>query len=88
MDVLCAAVSDWAISHQLRGGDASGLIIPLESAAMSEVAEGRNAAAAFKKRRENVCDSRIGFIYESINSNRCALIWYRKHTSRSPIRSF
>jgi hypothetical protein len=30
-------------------------------------------------------DSLIGFVYESINSNRCALIWSRKHTSRSPI---
>jgi hypothetical protein len=54
--------------------------IRFETATMSEVAE----EGTPRKLR----DSPLGFIYESINSNRCGLIWSRKHTSRSPIRSF
>ena len=38
----------------------------------------------FGKRRENVRDSPIGFIYQSTHSNRCVLIWSRKNTSSSP----
>jgi hypothetical protein len=57
MDVLCAAMSDSAISHQLRRDDASGRIIQFETASMSEVRrEGtqlrflRNAAKTFATR--------------------------------------
>jgi hypothetical protein len=50
IDVLCAAWSDSATSHQLRSGDASGRIIQFETASTSEVAGGRNAAAASQRR--------------------------------------
>jgi hypothetical protein len=39
-----------AISHQLRSGDASGRIVQFETASTSEVAGGRNAAAASQRR--------------------------------------
>jgi hypothetical protein len=41
---------------------------------MSEVADERNASAAFGKGRENVRGSPIGFIYQSTHSNRRVLI--------------
>ena len=81
-------MSDSAISHQLRSGDASGRIIQFESAGMSEVAEGRTPLRPFKKCREKVRDSLIGFIFQSINSNNFALIWFRKNRLGFPIRSF